>query len=73
MKRMPDPRRRQRVRLMRRAESCERKTPFRSKDEAKAMRTEMTHGNVNELVIYRCTVCGMYHLGADKKRARRMR
>jgi rubrerythrin len=73
MKRMPDPRRRQRVRQVRRAESCERKTPFSSRVEAQAMRAEMTHGQVSELVVYRCTVCGLFHLGRDRKRARKMR
>ena len=73
LRRYRDPKQRQRIRDLRRAENCERKTHFETREDAQAMRTEMTHGNNSQLAIYVCPICGKFVLGADKKRARRMR
>jgi hypothetical protein len=73
LRRYRDPRRRQQIRDLRRAESCERKVPYDSHAAADAVRVDMTHGRPSRMAIYRCTVCGKYHIGSDKRTARKMK
>jgi len=72
LRRYRDPKLRQRIRDLRRAENCERKTHFDSRESAQAVRVDMTHGDNSKLAIYVCPVCGKFVLGADRKRNRRM-
>lgn len=71
LRRYRDPKLRQRIRELRRAENCERKTHFETREAAQAMRIEMTHGNNRQLAIYVCPVCGKFVLGADRRKAKR--
>lgn len=72
LRRYRNPKLRQRIRDLRRAENCERKTHFDTREAASAVRTEMTHGHASKLAIYVCPICGKFVLGADRKRARKM-
>ena len=73
LRRYRNPKLRQRIRDLRRAENCERKTHFDTREAAQAMRVEMTQGHASKLAIYVCPVCGKFVLGADRKRARKMK
>lgn len=73
LRRYRDPKLRQRIRDWRRAENCERKTHFDTREAAQAMRIEMTHGAASQLAIYVCPVCGKFVLGSDRKRNRKMK
>ena len=73
LRRYRDPKMLQRIRDLRLAENCERKTHFDTREAAQAVRVEMTHGHASKLAIYVCPVCGKFVLGADRKRARKMK
>ena len=73
LRRYRDPKLRQRVRDWRRAENCERKMHFDTREAAQSMRTEMTHGHASQLAIYICPICGKFVLGSDRKKNRKMK
>lgn len=73
LRRYRDPKLRHRIRDLRRAENCERKTHFDTREAAMAVRVEMTHGHASRLAIYVCPICGKFVLGSDRKQARKMR
>lgn len=72
LRRYRDPKLRQRIRELRRLDNCERKTHFDTREDANAVRIEMTHGNSSQLAIYVCPICDKFVLGSDRKRTRRM-
>ena len=55
--------------------SCLRKTPYSSKVNAEnAQRdTEVMTGKEEGLEVYRCILCGLWHLGHNRRTMRRAR
>lgn len=50
-------------------ETCRRKIPYTSQREARlALKKSQRRRGAPELEVYRCPVCGWYHLGAKRRR-----